>query len=98
MGHILKNDFNLKNDILAIDGVTLHDFDPSTRAPAMDGDHSLGVPPENRGVVLSERSESKDDAPNAPGLPGGLHFIDLGRVLEPSGTVPVTIKSLVFQF
>ena len=24
-------------------------------------------------------------------------FIDLGRVLEPSGTVPVTIKSLVFQ-
>jgi ethanolamine utilization protein EutA len=42
----------LKNDILAIDGVTLHDFD----------------------------------------------FIDLGKVLEPSGTVPVTIKSLVFQF
>ena len=25
-------------------------------------------------------------------------FIDLGRVLEPSGTVPVTIKSLVFRF
>ncbi len=24
-------------------------------------------------------------------------FIDLGQVLEPSGTVPVTIKSLVFQ-
>jgi ethanolamine utilization protein EutA len=24
-------------------------------------------------------------------------FIDLGAVLEPSGTVPVTIKSLVFQ-
>jgi len=42
----------LKNDILAIDGVTLHDFD----------------------------------------------FIDLGKVLEPSGTVPVTIKSLEFQF
>ena len=52
VGHILKNDFDLKNDILAIDGVTLHDFD----------------------------------------------FIDLGKVLEPSGTVPVTIKSLVFQF
>jgi len=52
VGNILKNDFNLKNDILAIDGVTLHDFD----------------------------------------------FIDLGKVLEPSGTVPVTIKSLVFQF
>jgi ethanolamine utilization protein EutA len=24
-------------------------------------------------------------------------FIDIGRILEPSGTVPVTIKSLVFQ-
>ncbi len=52
VGNILKNDFDLKNDILAIDGITLHDFD----------------------------------------------FIDLGKVLEPSGTVPVTIKSLVFQF
>ena len=52
VGNIFKNDFDLKNDILAIDGVTLHDFD----------------------------------------------FIDLGKVLEPSGTVPVTIKSLVFQF
>ncbi|MBI2227939.1 MAG: ethanolamine ammonia-lyase reactivating factor EutA [Deltaproteobacteria bacterium] len=52
VGNILKNDFDLKNDILAIDGVTLHDFD----------------------------------------------FIDLGKVLEPSGTVPVTIKSLVFRF
>ncbi len=52
VGTILKNDFDLKNDVLAIDGVALHDFD----------------------------------------------FIDLGKVLEPSGTVPVTIKSLVFQF
>jgi ethanolamine utilization protein EutA len=52
VGTILRNDFQLKNDILAIDGVTLHDFD----------------------------------------------FIDLGKALEPSGTVPVTIKSLVFQF
>jgi len=52
VGTILKNDFSLGNDILAIDGVTLHDFD----------------------------------------------FIDLGKTLEPSGTVPVTIKSLVFQF
>jgi ethanolamine utilization protein EutA (predicted chaperonin) len=42
----------LKNDILAIDGVTLRGFD----------------------------------------------FIDLGRVLEPSGTIPVTIKPLTFQF
>jgi ethanolamine utilization protein EutA (predicted chaperonin) len=52
VGTILKNDFNVQSDILAIDGVALHDFD----------------------------------------------FIDLGAVLEPSGTVPVTIKSLVFQF
>jgi ethanolamine utilization protein EutA len=52
VGTILKNDFGLKNDVLAIDGVSLRDFD----------------------------------------------FIDLGKVLEPSGTVPVTIKSLVFQF
>ncbi|MGH7823731.1 MAG: ethanolamine ammonia-lyase reactivating factor EutA [Candidatus Binatia bacterium] len=52
VGTILKNEFGLKNNVLAIDGVTLRDFD----------------------------------------------FIDLGRVLEPSGTVPVTIKSLVFQF
>ena len=52
VGTLLKNDFGLQNDILAIDGVALRDFD----------------------------------------------FIDLGKVLEPSGTVPVTIKSLVFQF
>ena len=52
VGTILKQDFGLKGDVLALDGVTLRDFD----------------------------------------------FIDLGRVLEPSGTVPVTIKSLVFQF
>jgi ethanolamine utilization protein EutA len=51
VGTILKNDFELQNDMLAIDGVTLHDFD----------------------------------------------FIDLGKALEPSGTVPVTIKSLVFR-
>jgi ethanolamine utilization protein EutA len=51
VGTILKSDFELENDVLAIDGVTLHDFD----------------------------------------------FIDLGKPLEPSGTVPVTIKSLVFR-
>ena len=51
VGTILKNDFELKNDVIAIDGVVLHDFD----------------------------------------------FIDLGKTLEPSGTVPVTIKSLVFR-
>jgi ethanolamine utilization protein EutA len=52
VGTVLKMDFEVKNAILAIDGITLHDFE----------------------------------------------FIDLGRTLEPSGTVPVTIKSLVFQF
>ena len=51
VGTILKNDFELKNNVLAIDSVTLHDFD----------------------------------------------FIDLGKPLAPSGTVPVTIKSLVFR-
>ncbi len=48
-------------------------FDPSTRAPAMAGCYSLGIPPENRGVVLSERSESKGGGRGAPGLPVGLH-------------------------
>jgi len=51
------------------------DLDPSTRSPAMAGDHSLGIPPGNRGVVLSERSESKGDVSGAPGLPVGLHAI-----------------------
>jgi ethanolamine utilization protein EutA len=52
VGTILKNDFTVPNDLLAIDGIILHDFD----------------------------------------------FIDLGNTLQPSGTVPVTIKSLVFRF
>lgn len=51
VGAILKEERNVKNEVLSIDGITLRDFD----------------------------------------------FIDIGRVLEPSGTVPVTIKSLVFQ-
>jgi hypothetical protein len=41
----------------------------------MAGDHSLGIPLENRGVALSERIESKGDGNGAPGLPGGLHSI-----------------------
>ena len=49
-------------------------LDPSTRTPAMAGVQSLGIPPENRGVVLSERSESKGDGSGAPSLLGGLHF------------------------
>jgi ethanolamine utilization protein EutA len=52
VGTILRDDFNIENALLCLDGVTLSDFD----------------------------------------------FIDLGKTLEPSGTVPVTIKSLVFQF
>ena len=36
--------------------------DPSTRSPAMVGDHSVGVPPDNRGVESG-----------APGLPRALH-------------------------
>ncbi|MGE5818373.1 MAG: ethanolamine ammonia-lyase reactivating factor EutA [Deltaproteobacteria bacterium] len=52
VGMILRDDFAIKNGLLCLDGITLHDFD----------------------------------------------FIDLGKILEPSGTVPVTIKSLVFQF
>ena len=48
--------------------------DPSTRAPALAGGTSLGMSPQaGRGVVLSERSESKDGGTGAPGLPGGLH-------------------------
>jgi len=47
--------------------------DPSTWAPAMAGGHSLVTPPENRGVVLSERSESKGDGSGASGLAAGLH-------------------------
>ena len=37
-------------------------IDPSTRAPAMAGAHSVGIPPDNRG---GERG--------VPSLPGGLH-------------------------
>ncbi len=51
IGTSLKEDRNLSNELLSIDGIVLRDFD----------------------------------------------FVDIGRVLEPSGTVPVTIKSLVFQ-
>ncbi len=71
------------------------DTDPSTRAPA--GDHSLGIPPENRGVVLSERSESKGDVGGAPGLPAGLYAerqiaacrpqpTDIAHILPSGGT------------
>ncbi len=51
VGALLKEERGVASPVLAIDGITLRDFD----------------------------------------------FIDIGRVLEPSGTVPVTIKSLVFH-
>ena len=51
VGTILRNDFEIENALLCLDGVILRDFD----------------------------------------------FIDLGKILQPSGTVPVTIKSLVFR-
>lgn len=51
LGAVLREDFNLTNDILVIDGIVLWDFD----------------------------------------------YIDLGRIRLPSGTVPVTVKSLVFK-
>ena len=53
-------------------------IDPSTRSPAMAWEHSLGIAPDNRGVVLSERSESKDLGSGVPGLPRGIN----GQVKE----------------
>ena len=52
-------------------------YDPSTRAPVIAGGHSLGVPPRNRGPVLSKRSESKGIENSAPGLPRRLHALEL---------------------
>jgi ethanolamine utilization protein EutA len=51
VGNLLREDWDVKSEVLSIDGIGLGDFD----------------------------------------------FIDLGKVLQPSGTVPVTIKSLVFH-
>jgi hypothetical protein len=47
-------------------------IDPSTPPPAMAGSRSPATAPEDRGVVPSERSESKGEASDAPGLPGEL--------------------------
>ena len=44
-------------------------LDPSTRVRHGRGP-SLGIPPENRGVVLSERSKSKDDGSGPRACPG----------------------------
>jgi ethanolamine utilization protein EutA len=51
LGTILREDLNITNDILVIDGVALSDFD----------------------------------------------YIDIGRIRRPSNTMPVTIKSLIFN-
>ncbi len=51
LGHILRDDLSIKNEILVLDGVTLTDFD----------------------------------------------YIDVGKVRKPSNTMPVTIKSLIFN-
>ncbi len=51
LGSILRNDLNVINPMLVIDGIRLSDFD----------------------------------------------YIDIGRVRQPSATLPVTIKSLIFN-
>ena len=63
-------------------------FDPSTRPPAMAGGHPLGIPPENRGPVLSKRSESKDVEDGATGLPAGLHP---SRIPVPRPRITITL-------
>jgi len=63
-------------------------LDSSTRTPAMAGVHSLGIPPDNRGVVLSERSESKGDGTGAPSLIGGLHFQTEVMFVDTLGDLP----------
>ncbi len=50
------------------------------------------------GNILKEEFRIKNDILSIDGITlRDFDFIDLGKVLEPSGTVPVTIKSLVFQ-
>ncbi len=50
------------------------------------------------GNILKEEFRLKNDILSIDGITlRDFDFIDLGKVLEPSGTVPVTIKSLVFQ-
>jgi ethanolamine utilization protein EutA len=50
------------------------------------------------GIILRQELGLNNDVLCIDGITlRDFDFIDLGRVLEPSGTVPVTIKSLVFQ-
>ena len=50
------------------------------------------------GASLKEERHITNDVLSIDGIVlRDFDFVDIGRVLEPSGTVPVTIKSLVFQ-
>ena len=50
------------------------------------------------GASLKEERHISNDVLSIDGIVlRDFDFVDIGRVLEPSGTVPVTIKSLVFQ-
>lgn len=50
------------------------------------------------GAILKEERTIINEVLSIDGITlRDFDFIDIGRVLEPSGTVPVTIKSLVFQ-
>ena len=50
------------------------------------------------GTILKQEFSLNNDVLCLDGITlRDFDFIDLGKVLEPSGTVPVTIKSLVFQ-
>jgi ethanolamine utilization protein EutA len=50
------------------------------------------------GTVLKEDLGLENDVLSIDGvILRDFDFIDLGTLMEPSGTVPVTIKSLVFQ-
>lgn len=50
------------------------------------------------GNILKEEFKLKNDILSIDGINlRDFDFIDLGKALEPSGTVPVTIKSLVFH-
>lgn len=58
-------------------------------------DHDVGG---IMGAVLKEERNVPSEVLSIDGIVlRDFDFIDIGRVLQPSGTVPVTIKSLVFQ-
>jgi ethanolamine utilization protein EutA len=58
-----------------------------------DGDIARTV-----GTLLKEERKIKNDILSIDGISlQEFDFIDIGQILYPSGTVPVTIKSLIFQ-